>query len=159
MITEEKSMSKKLTFEDVKSERCDHCTHNPSATRPFHKMKHFKLNELDQKIVDKLAEQTGLKPNCIVCASVRKLVKMPIEEVLKRGPKEGPFPKGRKWAIPKNTFIAFGLVHEEWLKLKKWKDKNHRIVIDVLRDNEVLILNETLIDKHHVRKQEKQDKA
>ena len=72
-----------ITFEDVRSERCDHCIHNPDAVKPFHKMKHFKLYDLNRKILDKLAEQTGLKPECIVCASVRKLVKMPVEEVVK----------------------------------------------------------------------------
>jgi len=72
-----------ITFEDVRSERCDHCIHNPDAVKPFHKMKHLKLDDSTSKILDKLSEETGLNSSCIMCASVRGLVKMPVEEVVK----------------------------------------------------------------------------
>jgi len=76
-------MSEKITFEDVKSERCAYCIHNPNATEPYNKMKHVELDDLTLEFLDALTQQAGLNRNCIMCASVRTLVNMPIEDVLK----------------------------------------------------------------------------
>lgn len=68
-----------------------------------------------------------------------------LEEEMNR--KYYKFFNGRKWTIPRSTFIVFALPHEEWQKLKEWKNKGHHITVDCMRDNEVLILNQTKLDE------------
>lgn len=54
---------------------------------------------------------------------------------------------GRKWFIPKNTFIVSALPKEQWSKLREWRDKDDRVTIDTMKDGEILILNQTRLDK------------
>jgi len=105
--------------------------------------------QLNEKL-EKVCMAQGQQPSALMTEALHRFFGKPI-------PKEERFFPRRKWAIPRNTFIAFGLVHEEWLKLKAWKRKGHRIVIDVMSENEVLILNETKLDKRHVGKKKKQN--
>jgi hypothetical protein len=61
-------------------------------------------------------------------------------------------PSGRKWHIPRSTFILFALPMEEWQKLKKWRADNDSYFVDTLSNGEVIILNETKMDKRRAEK-------
>lgn len=107
--------------------------------------------ELSQKL-QKICMATGEQPKKIMTEALARYFGKPI-------PKEERFftgKGGRKWAIPKNTFIVFALPQEEWRKLRKWRRKNgDHLFFDTMSDNEVLIVNETKLEKRRARKREK----
>jgi len=105
--------------------------------------------QLNEKL-EKVCMVQGQQPSAVMKEALHRFFGKPM-------PKEERFFLRRKWGIPRGTFIAFGLVHEEWLKLKKWKDKDHKLVIDIMPENEILILNETKLEKRHLRKKKKQN--
>ena len=74
-----------------------------------------------------------------------KLANQLLESEINR--KFNKFFNGRKWAIPKNTFIVSALPKEQWSKLRKWRDKDDLVTIDTMKDGEILILNQTRLDK------------
>jgi hypothetical protein len=56
----------------VYDERCDHCIHNPNATKPYAHMK--KLN-IDSEVTSELEKQ-GLNPSCYMCRSARRILEV-----------------------------------------------------------------------------------
>ena len=65
------------------------------------------------------------------------------------------FFKGRKWFIPRSCFIVFALPYEEHNKLSKWVKRKDKIHILATANNEVIILNETKLNKWEARKHSK----
>lgn len=113
--------------------------------------------ELSQKL-QKICIAKGEQPSKVMTEALARYFGKPL-------PKEERFftgKGGRKWAIPKNTFIVFALPHEEWRKLREWRRKNSdHLSFNTMSDNEVLIINETKLDKWRAKNQEKtiQNKA
>ena len=65
------------------------------------------------------------------------------------------FGKTRKWFVPRSCFIVFALPYEEHKKLRTWIRKKHRIHILPTANREVIILNETKLNKWEERKYSK----
>lgn len=74
-----------------------------------------------------------------------KLANQLLESEINR--KFNKFFDGRKWAIPKTVFIVTALPREGWNKLRKWLDKGDRVSVNTMSKGEILILNETRLDK------------
>ena len=51
---------------------CEHCHHNPKATKPFIPMKKLPLN--NWKDIVRIAEADGKNPNCYVCEIVEIMI-------------------------------------------------------------------------------------
>lgn len=66
-------MPKQISFEDIKTEGCEHCPHNPDATKPYKKIKHVDLDDLTLKLLEKAAKETGINSNCIMCDALHRL--------------------------------------------------------------------------------------
>lgn len=112
--------------------------------------------ELSRKL-QKICMATGEQPNKIMTEALARYFGKP-------RPKEERFftgKSGRKWAIPKNTFIVFALPQEEWRKLREWRDKDNLVSVVTMSHGEILILNHTKLDKWRAKNQEKtiQNKA
>lgn len=104
--------------------------------------------ELSQKL-QKICIARGEQPSALMIEALARYFgkSLPKEERFFTGR------SGRKWAIPRSTFIVFALPQEEWCKLRKWRRNNgDRLFFDTMTDNEVLIINETKLEKRHVRK-------
>lgn len=75
-------MPKQILFEDIRHEGCKHCIHNPNAEKPYD-MKTIDLDGWTLKALDKLEKETGLNRNCVLCLSLRKLMAMPDQDLVK----------------------------------------------------------------------------
>jgi hypothetical protein len=64
-------------------EACRACRNNPKAKKPYAPMKRFKMTNLTETAIYKLAQENKVEPGCVVCRVVRAFVKLPVEEGLK----------------------------------------------------------------------------
>lgn len=53
---------------------CEHCEHNPKATKPFIPMKKLPLN--NWKDIVRVAEADGKNPSCYICELVETTIDM-----------------------------------------------------------------------------------
>jgi hypothetical protein len=87
--------------------------------------------------------------------------KLEIKEATNQAP---PFYKGRKWMIPQSCFILISLgktyspeeIAELKTKINTWSKRRDRYMVDITLSKtygpEILIFNETLLDKRAERK-------
>ena len=52
-----------------KQENCQHCRHNPNATKPFDKMNRLPMKHWEE--IEQIARADGKDPNCFVCELVQ----------------------------------------------------------------------------------------
>ena len=64
-------------------EECKDCRHNPTAKKPYARMKRVRLIDDKKTAIYELSKEQKVKPSCILCRALRVLVRMPIEETLK----------------------------------------------------------------------------
>jgi len=69
------------------------------------------------------------------------------------------FKHGRHFHIPKSCFVLFALPKHEWKKLDEWFKRGHHVETSLGSDGEVLLLNETKLEKWRQRKKREGDEA
>lgn len=72
-------MEKLFEFDEV----CQDCRVNPKAKKPYAPMKRFRMTNLTETAIYKLAQENNVEPGCVVCHLVRAFVKLPVEDGLK----------------------------------------------------------------------------
>lgn len=55
-----------------KERECEHCPNNPTALKPFDKMKNVKF---DTRQVARLAKKLGVKQDCLACRQLREVLR------------------------------------------------------------------------------------
>lgn len=48
-----------------------HCRRHPNALKPYKKMRRIPLTDLSEKILEKFAEEYGIKRECVPCIAVK----------------------------------------------------------------------------------------
>jgi hypothetical protein len=62
-----------MQTQQVYDQHCEHCVHNPHATKPYAKMKRVSLGpEVTGKLEE--LEKKGLNPSCYMCHSAREIM-------------------------------------------------------------------------------------
>jgi hypothetical protein len=77
--------------------------------------------------------------------------------IQRKGPKaKHPFAEKRQFHIPRSVFILYNLPPGEWDKLKEWKEKGEDVCAFTSgerRGGEVMLLNQTRLNKLHAEEQ------
>jgi hypothetical protein len=64
-------------------EHCENCRKNPAGKKPFVRMMRFKTTDLTDTVAFKLAEESKVEPDCVLCHTIRAFAILPKEQQLK----------------------------------------------------------------------------
>jgi hypothetical protein len=61
---------------------CQHCNINPEATKPYMKRVDVPMDELTDKVLEKVSAETGVSKVCVLCVSFLQFMKLSREDQL-----------------------------------------------------------------------------
>jgi hypothetical protein len=76
-------MNEKLKAEILKEAQkhpfCQHCQINPAATEPYDKRVKIPIDDLTDRLLEKVHAETGASKECVMCVSFMRFMKLSSE--------------------------------------------------------------------------------